>query len=416
MPFSKKTGDAVTYLYCLIVFCLSFNAVNAWFGTGPFYIALVLGVIIPFGIFHSFFSSKVFYLLIIYTIFVLLNYYSGDTLYSKIKFIIQDIACLYISLSLFYYVLMKKRYRFFMYLLFTLTAAVVWTALATQAADMIQPGIVRFVHGELQTGEDSSQFRSLYATGMSEYTLPHAIPILIPIVFLYLKKGTLQVWDRLLGFFVLYCLLALTFFSGASGPMLAVILVTIMSIIVNNNGLRSNYTRLIIVGLISLPFLLSDSLMLGLLDTLSNLLGDESYFQAKISHFQDTIIYGESQGDIAERGDLYSNSFEAFFNNVLIGAQVGMGGHSVMIDRLASLGIIGFLPFAFLLILPIKCAYEHISDNNRIYYVIGVFGALFMLITKGVSLWYMWFFLFTVLPLGIIIVDKGFKNVFKNYG
>lgn len=414
MKVYKKGSSKFQYLYCLIIFLLSMYAINTWFGTGVWYMALALGMIMPVFLCQSFYDSSWFYCWLSYLIFVVINYISGDVLFVNPKFFIMNIAEMYIALSLIYYIITKKQYLLSYYILLIVLVVVVWTAVATQVIDSLQPGIVRLIQQETQNGTDSSSFRVFYAMGLSDYSLPHAAPVLIPLGVMCLKDSNLNVLIRLTGAILLYCLLALVFFSGATGPMMVAIIVTIMSLIVNPKGVRANITRLIIVIVIAMPFLMNDDLMLSLLDYLSDLVGTDSYFHSKIVNFQDSILMGEGQGDVAQRGDLYTKSLSAFVNNFLLGAQNGMGGHSVILDHLASLGIIGFLPFGLLLYYPFKFTFKYISSKNRMYYLIGVFGALFMLITKGISLWYMWFFMYAVLPMGVIVFDKGLDVVRKN--
>ncbi len=415
MMLRIKKRDTIFYLYCVIVFCLTCYAVNAWFGTSVWYLALVAGIVTPLIISPQFFNTKTFVLFILYFIVVMMNYLSGDELYVsyRIKYIIQETASLFITITMTYYVLKNQRYYLAYFILVIVSVILVWNAIATQIADIAQPGIVRLANSELIMGESAASFMSLYAMGMTDYIMPHSAPILIPLAVMLIKDRSNKKNTRIVGGLLLYSLLALVFFSGATGPMLVAIIVTIMSFVVGKNGLKNNIQKLVIIFIISLPFIMNDTLMINLLDFLNDTLGTESYFHGKILAFQDQIRYGESTGDVAERGDLYSKSLMTFLTHPILGAQHGAGGHSVMLDWLAALGLVGFVPFVLMLFHSIKFSLRYIGRNSRIYYMIGIIGAFLMLLTKGVSLWYMWFFLITVLPLGVIVIDKGLNNISK---
>ena len=276
---------------------------------------------------------------------------------------------------------------------------------------MTNPGLVRMAHlTALVNPGDLTTFKPMFMLGLSSYELPHALPLLMPAFVLGVKNNLLSKKQRLLSAIMLACSLMLVYFSGATGPMLVSLMVLLMSFLVSKGSTASNVLKLSVVVLIMAPFIIDDQFMLAGLDWVDGLLGGEGYFHSKVEDFQDTIMYGGAEGDVEERQDLYGNSISVLLENplhILIGAQEGYGVHSVLLDRLASLGLIGFIPLISLFVVQFKFVMKHISSQYYVYYFLGLFAAFMMMISKNVSGWNLWFILFSALPFCVFVYSDS---------
>ena len=105
----------------------------------------------------------------------------------------------------------------------------------------------------------------------------------------------------------------------------------------------------------------------------------------------------------------------AIFDNPIIGAQEGMGHHSALLDRFASLGLVGFIPLICLLVLQTKYILRKLPSQIHIYYYVGLLAAFMMLISKNITGWGMWFFLFAAMPFLIVYFSNASElNSFVN--
>ena len=398
------------YLYIVTVFFLTFYAVKYWPIPGAITIASGIGILLPFLICRSFFRTRLFLLLILYALVVLLNFISGDKYFGNKNSLFLGFVGFFVSMSMTYYVFKNREYNLMRVIFYTLMIVLLWTTLATAYFDMTMPGVVRYAYGQQQLGtSEVGMFNSMFFWGMSSYALPHSLPILIPAFMLGLRNSSLTKKARVFSGIMAMCCLMLAYFSGATGPMLVSIMVLFMSLLIRKGRTSSNIIKLVVVMLILLPFILSNELLLAALEWVDGLLGGEGYFHYKVVDFQDSILYGAS-GDVEERQGLYGNSFEVLFANslnLLIGVQEGQGGHSALLDRFASLGLVGFVPLICLFVAQFKYAIKHLSSEYLSYYYLGLFAAFMMLASKNVSGWNMWFFLFSALPFCIYIYSNS---------
>ena len=392
------------YLYIITVFFLTFNAVKYWPIPGAITLASGIGIVMPFFICRSFFKTNQFGLFMFYALIVLLNFMFGDKYFGNSNSLFLGFVGFFVSMSMTYYVFKNKEYNLMRVIFYTLMIVLLWTTVATAYFDMTMPGVVRYAYGQQQLGtSEVTMFNPMFFWGMSSYALPHALPILIPAFILGLRNSSLTKKARVFSGMMAMCCLMLVYFSGATGPMLVSIMVLFMSLLIRKGRTSSNIIKLVVVMLILLPFILSDELLLAALEWVDGLLGGEGYFHYKVEDFQDSILYG-STGDVEERQSLYGNSLEVLFENplnFLIGAQEGLGGHSALLDRFTSLGLLGFVPLICLFVAQFKYAIKHLPSEYLSYYYLGLFAAFMMLASKNISGWNMWFLLFTALPFCI---------------
>ena len=405
------------YLYIITVFFLTFNAVKFWPIPGAITIASGIGIVLPFFICRSFFKTNQFGYFLLYAVVVFLNHMLGDKYFSNTNSLFSGFIGFFVALPLTYYVFKNREYTLLRVIIYTLMVVLLWTTVATAFFDWQFPGLVRMVYSEASRGEgDLSYSNYLYAWGLSSYTLPHALPLLIPAFVLGIKNRSLEKRKRFLSGLMLLCCLGLTYFSGATGPVLVAIMILFMSLLLRKGDITTNIARLFSIAIIITPFIISDQFALMGLEWVDGLIGGEGYFHNKIMDFQYSILYDESSGSLEARVGLLGSSLDVFFDNplnFLIGAKDGYGGHSALLDRLASLGIVGFIPFVCLLIVQFRFVSKYLVLQYRAYYFLGLFAAFMMMVSKNVSGWYIWFCLFTVLPFCIYFYSDTEDTVIR---
>ncbi len=402
---NKKFG----YCYLFVIFTLTFY--GAWYWPPMLmlpYLGILIGLLLPVVNTPSIFSQKQFLFLIFYIIIVFFNFLSGDTFFKNFKLVLQEIVALFIPMSIFFYFFLTKDVKWVRVIVRTTIVILAWITIATAIFDAILPGIVRYVQVQKQEQiSDGTMFMGLFRWGLSDYILPHALPVLIPVSILAIRDNKMYFIDKCFYIILLICVVLLLYYGGATGPLLVGLLVLVLSILARPGHVFVFAIELFLLCLVIMPLLFNDQFMLDFLNWLDGLLGYEGSFHKKVLTFQENIIYSGSQGSVNVRQSLYQKGIDAFFDNIIWGAQGDVGGHSALLNRLASLGLIGFIPYVGFIIAQIKFTVLQIPYRNRLYFYIGLFGALLMFTTKGIADWDLFYFTFSFLPLAIIYLSSS---------
>ena len=402
----KSASKIQVYLYALMVFMVTFYGINFIFSPAIRYLFVIVATFLHIQLFSR---TKIFLVFLIYFLIVFMNFLLGDSFYHDLKRVLLNNMYLLASLSITYYLFTYQNNTpgIMKGILVAVVLAIIWHTIATAFLDIASPGIVRTVNQQIKMGEmDESVFAHLYSIGMTNYMFPHAIPIMISPLMLVIRSDRFVVKEKYIAIAILVCCLLLVYFSGATGPLLVSIVIIVAAFVVSETSTSANFAKLVFLFILIIPFLLNDELMLGVLDWIDDLVGSESHFHSKVVAFQESIYYDEAAGDVGERQDLYLKDIELFFNNFLWGTQEDVGGHSVILLRMATLGIVGFLPLIGIIVLHVKYVKRYIDKKVKIYYYIGLVAAFIMLATKGVTTWEMIFFPVTVLPISLYLIQN----------
>ncbi|MDD4689567.1 MAG: hypothetical protein PHE51_07460 [Eubacteriales bacterium] len=364
-----------------------------------------IGSVLAIIVVPRYFSSKIFIYLLFYSLFVILNLMIGDEYYHDFVNVVIEIATLLLVSSMTYYLFKYNDKKLMTSIIYSVLFIVIFTSIATFIIDIKLPGIIRELQHEINDGNTSAA-KPLYRLGLSNYSLPHAVPVLIPALIMGFRQRNTSKFNRFVCLVALCLCVLLTYVSGATTPVLLAVLILIISLITKRGETKKNTTRMVILLLIALPFFTSDNLMADILRFSQDIVGGEGPIHERLVELENAALYGDTSGDLESRSILYKKSFNTFFSNIIIGSNSGFGGHSALIDRLATLGIIGFLPYVLFIIAQIKLTIRYIPSQYISYYVIGIAAAVFMLAFKNMSNWEMWFLTFTVLPIMIYRFSK----------
>lgn len=405
----------IPHLFVFIVFCLTFNAVKYWPLFGITSICYAMGIILPFIICPSFYGTKQLLWFLLYAVVVSLNFLTGDVYMDNTNSLMIGFVGFYVSMAMSYYVFTRNDISLMRAIVYTVCVVIIWTTVVTAIYDRMFPGMVRMLYGVavkgLEAKVDLGSFKKYYAMGLSSYAMPHAIPVLIPAFVMGVKNSSLDKKQRVLSAIMLLCCLMLVYFSGATGPVLVSFMVLLISLIIRRGSLVLNVFVFIIVFLLIMPFVMDDQFLLAALEWIDGLVGGEGYFHYKIIDFEESIIYEENAGDVAAREELYGQTIGLIFDNVknlFIGVQEGHGGHSALMDRFASLGLVGFIPLMAVLVSQAKFLVKQLPANTRMYYYTSILAAMMMLLSKNVTGWTMWFFLFAALPFYLVYFSNSY--------
>jgi hypothetical protein len=181
-----------------------------------------------------------------------------------------------------------------------------------------------------------------------------------------------------------------------------------MSFIITESSLKKNIIRLVLLGVVALLFLNTQTLI-SVLDFFGAETETMAYY-GKIEDAMTMLETGKSVGQIADRQELHNMSLTAFLNHPLLGTNKGsdIGGHAYFMDRAGLLGLVGFIPLFLFFYYQIKTTYKNLSDSIRMYYLIGVVACIILGFQKNMFGFEYWLYLFFLLPALCMLASRKY--------
>ena len=397
--FNKKVLSSFIP-FIILIFTWSF--IGGWISLfSRYWLWVTVGASLVVLLAPSFFSSKQFFFLAVYSFVIICNLFLGDQYFSSAVTVLFEILLLVFSSGLCYYLSNQNNENSLRKRLFIIGAfVIVFTSIGTFLADRIYPGIVRDLVVYANNGISCAPY---YRMGVCEYNMPHALPILIPPFVMWVRKKNMKLVVKLLCLCVLAFLLLLVYTSGATTPLILSFFALVCSLLANpKRNIKTNIAILVIVTLIALPAL-NDGVQLRIVHHLKEVLPEDNANQSKLRDFETAIVFGETTGDLGAREDLYSASISTFLDNIFFGSSSGgTGGHSIILDRLGALGLVGTIPYLLFIWLLIRSTIMRIPKTNRFYYLIGTICFIATLATKNIGGIWMWIAQCVFLPVSLL--------------
>lgn len=124
--------------------------------------------------------------------------------------------------------------------------------------------------------------------------------------------------------------------------------------------------------------------------------------QTKFIEFHNLLSGDRVDGNLSLRKHLRDMSLQCFYEKPMFGT-TGVGEHSSLLDRLGSMGLVGFLPYFLMLVTNIKSWSRMMPDFGTRYFYYSGIGIVFMfLYVKGLYSGEGLLFTTTLLPVSII--------------
>ena len=384
----------LSIIYPIFLLLVSFPLIHAWFPLSQRIIILTIPVLLCSFLFNvNAFKSVYVIPVLLYMLF--LFFCNDRNIYIK-SITMLDIAYLSSGYLISYYLLHKKNSRIFIQILFVAFCFISVTCLVSIIACIIEPGAVRAnVTRELYEAPPMVILMRRY--GLSDYLFPHALPILIPGVVKFIKDPQIlpkrKIWLKL---FLILIIVFEWYAESATGLILSLFSL-LASFSIKFQGKHN--IRNIVILTFSAIILTSESIMVPLIDLVIQI-APESYIQ-KLIDFQHQLQGMDVQGDAYTRSNLYMDSWGTFLDNILLGCNdinLSIGGHSAILDHLATTGLIGSIPWRSIIVTQVKLVSSHLTKDVRLYYYIGCISFVLMLLLKNMSVYIVWLMFMVYLP------------------
>lgn len=360
----------------------------------------IVGVITCTGYLSKSEVNRYYIWLLLYALVVVINFLTGDTYFNTYLKVFFEITYLFVPVVMYKFVLdNNERFRwiFIVFSIFLVECAIV-----SIIAENVFPGIIRLQSNDDSISGEISAVTFFRKYGMSNYLLPHALPVLIPAITYYIKKNLyIKTYKSLLwGVLLLLSALAIVYVSNSTTAIIISFFVLFVSILINPK--KQNNT-IIVLFLLLMPIFFIPSIQSAVL---SILVGDydNELLSSRITDLVMGIEQGESIGDMATRSELYKISTDNFLESFMFGTNMnGYGGHSAILDRLATLGLFGMIPWFVYTFMVFRYTLKTIPSDSKQFYYVGVIAAFTMLFMKNMSNWSLWCSLLFLLPGGLLL-------------
>lgn len=375
-------------------------------------VVMIVGLGISFLFYKMFYRQVYLIWMITYFLVLLLNNFIGDFYFSLISNVIEEICVLLFPAAFSYYVITQNKISLGKALVCSFYVLIIYSSITTFIVDMLFPNAVRSSVALLNRGE-VEVLNLYYGLGMVTYKFTHALPVIIPALIFAVLKSKAKGLFRLMALLTLVAALLTIYISNATTALLLAILALASSLLISENSNETTFIRLALLIFIVMPLLINSNLLEDMLNTVSSLNGSETNdYVSRLEDLREMSDTGEAAGDLESRMDKYSISLSILKGDIFLGSDLPTGEHSAILDRLACLGLIGWVPYIIYIINIIISNKKYLLSNKVVpYYLIGVVTAILMLSTKNMSGWDMWFMFFCLLPVSLWFYSQDFYEV-----
>lgn len=403
-----KNQSLSDVLIIMIITSLTFVFVPAWI---PLlrreWILLVFSTLLLSIKKEKLYNNKAIIALFIYLIVLIVNAVAGDAYTDSISTAIYNILLLFVPFSLALYCVGSSSVKYVRVLVFLTFILLLIEFVASLIIFETNPGMIRGAHGLSLEEGNADILYNYYKLGMMDFTMAHAIPILIPPLFCCFKEGSRRIkWISLI--LIIVCVI-LVWMSESSTAVLLTLMVLILGLLVNKNAsFKKNVFIILITIAVTVIIMTNNTIMSGIFNFSRYLIGDESLYIDRLDELELSLMGGQASGDLGSRMDLYGKSIDMFTSNILFGSNQMPGRHSGILDRLATLGVVGVFPLIVFFIYSLKAIISAVPQDRRIYYLECIVVSFLMLLFKAMWLWPIFLFLYVISPCMLILLqDKN---------
>ena len=389
----------VTIWYILMLTIPPLNLVMPF--KGLIQSALFCGVALL--LFPNLLGKKSIITLLIYTVMTFVYYIIGHASFKTINNVVVPFLLMLSALLMIEYAFKyDSDFKYTRSAIFTLLLGNVLMCLISIPQLIVNPIIIR-----MSTTIDASNAEEVetYSWVMS-YATVHGLPLLFaPLVFLSRKKEQKN-GLRFLLLTIMTLFLATIVLANATTPLILSVVVILVAFYFKAETFTKKSFLRIIVGVVIAIIILQPPIIIPIIELAQRALpvGNVSY--ERLEQIKETIIYGETEGDLDARQTLYQSSSKLFLESPFWGTSTPekIGNHSWIRDKLACFGIIFIIPLVCFFVATIKSTYKRLK-HSKATYTIGIVSFIFLLYMKAAFGVGSWLYGFAFLPLLCRYID-----------
>lgn len=249
------------------------------------------------------------------------------------------------------------------------------------------------------------------------YAIIYGLAILFPILLENVRrqKGKQKLFWIAIVLIAGYSIIVSNFTTAAIAMLFSAIIYYV-------NRIKGAIKYVLIFFIFAFAVIMLATDVLGIfLNYLSVLFSQSETWSGKLLDMANSLLYGDAEGSIYGRSELYKMSWDCFKSNPLIGNLSGnvknIGGHSTFLDILGTAGLIGGGAFVAFLISSYKyCCKLSFGDKQLKNIIMSCYVAFILIVTTKniITSFCICISIFVVLPLYITLIKKeDMKNDFR---
>lgn len=401
----RKFIDSLLFI---LIASMSWQVIPAWFP--PFRKGwMLLGLIAILLVISrgKTISKTVIAPLSLFSIVLIINAFMGDQYIGSIPNALFEILVLFIPPAITMRIISNNSIKLYNKLFTFIVLSLLISAIASTVILQVDAGVIRNLYQMTQEQGDLEVMYSFYKYGLFDYDTAHALPILIP-PLVYLFKHSSSYIFKYFSFFLIILCFWLSVLAEATTPLLLELLMLIMSFLLGGVMSRRKFVGLLAFSLVIVVLLAFPSIVNGVFKSIGDLLGADSPITVRMEEINSVAKDGNASNtsDIDSRMAHYNETMQLIMSNVLTGSNKSPGNHSVFLDHFAAFGLVGLIPFILYLIGQVKVMLRYIALQKRLVIVESAICAFLILFLKGMFVWPIFFYLYTIVPLMMFADDS----------
>lgn len=373
-----------------------------YYWTGLWFISLVF-------LKPNVFQDKLLILVIVYGLIYVLFLF--NTLWIDVddwnkQLIMRETYQIIVGLSILAYYRASKNFMGLAKLIKITMVFILITAIMSIVASIIEPEYARLITGSsmFQTPDQIQYVEKISKYGGGDYGFAAAIICLFPILIYYYKFNTelLKVKTKYIVIFMI-----ILFFALIRMQIFANILLATFLLIFCFLGRKGQFqTRALVVFMFVVILIIPQKIYGDLCFELSTWFAEGSHLRYKFNDMARYLIYGTEYSGIGSRASRYSMLADSFFSSPFLGHYFSdqsykdllAGGHLYWMNKLTVFGLIGFIPFIFILYSIVRKTLHFFNKEYSFYYLMSVFSIGVLGLMKALSRNQLWYMLILILP------------------
>ena len=329
-----------------------------------------------------------FIALLVYTFEMFLYYLLGNRYFESVNSVISPFAVIGSSIILTEYIIQYDKENSFSRL--SILVIIIVDLLMSLISIPIlnnDPNIIRNIYSEGMRGVGRSLLYMFIISWGTISSLPFLFAPMVNICkkTYKTKKSTFLFW-----FISIIILFFIIFRSNITTPFIVSIIMIIIGCIIGfERFTKKNIVKTIFLGFFAIS-LTSPVIVIPVLNFFQeNMVGGDT--SGKLDEIKDAVVYGDVDGDLGSRNDLFNQSLSLFFDSPFTGTSnpEKIGQHSFFIDRLACHGVLFIIPLIILFVVMIRRIYRNLT-HSKVIYVFATGSFLFMLLFKSDAYMEIW--------------------------
>lgn len=346
------------------------------------------------------FKNKLFILLLIYGFFIVLILL--NTLWANIdpwnkKQIINEFYVFSVAISVLTYFRLEQDYEGFALIIKWTLLFIFVSAIMSIITAYINPLYARDLTG-ISAFSESERVKILGYTkyGGGNYSFASALVCLFPMLIYLYKSNDNSIFKKyqilLMGIIFFYALIKMQIVAN----ILVAFIIIILSLLGRKNLKKSIGIYIILLILI---VVIPSHIYAELFYNVANIFDTNSEIYFKLNEMGTFFITGGTveNNAISGRYARYPLLMQSFLSNPLWGGKE-WNGHLFWMNKLAVYGLLGTLPFIYIIYYYVKKNIKYFDDEFSFYFLLSIFSIIGLGLMKALMGRELWYTFFIILP------------------